>query len=238
MMQEVIPIPVDAVIPTIESILTAQGVPASVTPNDRTIQLAERSASLYRTLARPTGIFREVPLDRFLDLLAGEGLNADATPVEATARKANSLALFAITAGAELTYEIANLFKRQDFALAAMLDSQASEGAELAAAHIEKQYVEKLEGTGRFDSESGVIRYSPGYCGWHVSGQRRLFKHLRPEAIGLTLRESCLMDPLKSISGVIISGERAIFDFETSFDFCDDCSTWSCRERVSAAMGG
>jgi hypothetical protein len=82
------------------------------------------------------------------------------------------------------------------------------------------------------------LRYSPGYCGWHVSGQRKLFDYLLPEEIGITLRESFLMQPLKSISGVVIAGRRQIFDFENTFDFCDDCSTWTCRERISAILGG
>ena len=119
-----------------------------------------------------------------------------------------------------------------------MLDAQASEGAELAANETENRYVSWLAGKGRFNSRSGALRYSPGYCGWHVSGQRKLFDHLLPEKIGITLRESFLMQPLKSISGVVIAGQRQIFDFENTFDFCEDCSTWTCRERISAAMEG
>ena len=52
----------------------------------------------------------------------------------------------------------------------------------------------------------GVLRYSPGYCGWHVSGQINLFNTLTPEKIGITLGESCLMNPLKSVSGVLVAG--------------------------------
>ena len=63
----------------------------------------------------------------------------------------------------------------------------------------------------------GVLRYSPGYCGWHISGQRRLFAHLRPERIGITLHDSYLMEPLKSVSGVLIAGAKEIHAFADTY---------------------
>ena len=50
-------------------------------------------------------------------------------------------------------------------------------------------------------------RYSPGYCGWHVSEQQKLFP-LFPIAApcGIRLTDSSLMVPIKSVSGVIGTG--------------------------------
>jgi len=83
-------------------------------------------------------------------------------------------------------------------------------------------------------ADLGVLRYSPGYCGWHVTGQRRLFAALRPEQIGITLGDSCLMEPLKSVSGVLIAGPRKIHQFKDAFPFCEQCTTRGCRERLRA----
>ena len=85
---------------------------------------------------------------------------------------------------------------------------------------------------------TGVLRYSPGYCGWHISGQRRLFDYLDPGQIGITLRESFLMDPLKSVSGVLIAGPREIHRFTDDYDFCDQCDTRGCRQRLRALYAG
>ena len=50
--------------------------------------------------------------------------------------------------------------------------------------------------------------YSPGYCGWPVSDQQELFKLFGNENCGITLSETCLMNPIKSISGVIGIGKN------------------------------
>jgi hypothetical protein len=237
-MRAVVPIDLETVVPSIEDVLRAQGVPPAATPSRPTLELARQSAEIYRRLARPAGLWSTIPLPVFAEVFAGQGQNALATPVEETVRRADELALFAVTVGDQLTSAIAKLFERHDPALASMLDAQASEGAELAAAETQRRYVAWLAGQGRFGGGSGALCYSPGFCGWHVSGQRRLFDYLLPEQIGLSLRPSFLMQPLKSISGVIIAGRKEIFDFDNAFDFCDDCTTWTCRERIHAVLGG
>jgi hypothetical protein len=82
-----------------------------------------------------------------------------------------------------------------------------------------------------------VLPYSPGYCGWHISGQRALFRHLEPERIGITLNTSFLMQPLKSVSGVLVVGDPRIHEFDNDFDFCAECATLDCRARIGSVSG-
>jgi hypothetical protein len=77
-------------------------------------------------------------------------------------------------------------------------------------------------------------RYSPGYCGWPVSEQQQLFRLLPPGFCGVRLTESSLMQPIKSVSGFIGLGERAVHDAYT----CDRCEVERCISRtVHAARG-
>jgi hypothetical protein len=76
-----------------------------------------------------------------------------------------------------------------------------------------------------------VLGYSPGYCGWHISGQKKLFAYLHPERIGITLNNSYLMTPLKSVTGVLVAGPPEIHRFKPDFPFCRHCRTYSCLER-------
>ncbi|MFH1765721.1 MAG: vitamin B12 dependent-methionine synthase activation domain-containing protein, partial [Gemmatimonadota bacterium] len=87
---------------------------------------------------------------------------------------------------------------------------------------------------GEVDSAVRVLPYSPGYCGWHITGQKELFAFLDPQQIGISLNASCLMSPIKSVSGVLVVGHPEIHDFENDFDFCFDCATWECRSRIAS----
>lgn len=72
-------------------------------------------------------------------------------------------------------------------------------------------------------------RFSPGYCGWHVSEQSRLFS-LFPQAApcGVSLTDSCLMVPIKSVSGVIGVGSSVrCLDYS-----CGLCDMKQCYKRV------
>ena len=52
--------------------------------------------------------------------------------------------------------------------------------------------------------ESLVTRYSPGYGDWPLDAQRELLALLdTPRAIGVSLTDSLLMVPSKSVSAVI-----------------------------------
>lgn len=53
--------------------------------------------------------------------------------------------------------------------------------------------------------------YSPGYCSWEVNEQQKLFKLMPPGWCGITLSESSLMSPIKSISGIIGIGPEVAY---------------------------
>jgi hypothetical protein len=128
---------------------------------------------------------------------------------------------------------IGELFATREFALGSVLDAAASEATERAGDAVERRFRECAGGA---PADAAALRYSPGYCGWDMTGQRALFAALRPEEIGITLRESCLMEPLKSMSGVIVAGPAAIHEFEDTYDFCADCRTRGCRDRIRRAV--
>jgi cobalamin-dependent methionine synthase I len=55
-------------------------------------------------------------------------------------------------------------------------------------------------------------RYSPGYCGWDVAEQHNLFELLPENFCNVKLTSSALMDPVKSVSGIIGIGENVNFN--------------------------
>ena len=67
-------------------------------------------------------------------------------------------------------------------------------------------------------------RFSPGYCSWNVAEQHNLFKILPKDFCGVSLTESALMQPIKSISGFIGVGKNITFNQYK----CRFCSQKQC----------
>jgi hypothetical protein len=233
-MQKVFQISAQEVVPSIGAILESQGIPRWVQPDARVKQLAHDALSLYKEKANPVGTLMEIKKDKFKSVFDGEGCNEVESPVNPIYQAADDIAVFAVTIGESVCREISRMFQQNDFALGSMLDAAASEGAEMTAQVVENIYRQHLREKHRFDHRRGTLRFSPGYCGWHISAQRKLFDALQPGEIGITLNESYLMQPIKSISGVIISGSKHIFDFEDVFSFCGNCAMHTCRDRINA----
>lgn len=231
-MREAPHIEVAATRPEIPAVLRAQGIPASASPGERILELARKACGLYESLAAPRALLAEIRPEDFAEVFRGEGRNASETPLDGILPGASRLVLFATTVGPAVCDEIARLFDANEPALGAMLDSVASEATELASQRVESRLRDRLRLEGGLGPEDGLLAFSPGYCGWHVSGQRRLFAALRPEEIGITLNESCLMRPLKSISGVLVAAPKPVFEFEDDYPFCEACHDHSCLERL------
>jgi hypothetical protein len=231
-MRETVEITVDSIVPDPGAVLERQGLSPVAIPSKRVASLAQASLELLAQQAAPVGLLAEVTGDEFAAIYRGESRNEPETPLAEIFPRADRLALFAVTLGDAVSGKITELFGLRDFALATMLDAAASEATEKAGEAVEERFLERLREMGTATPSTKLLRYSPGYCGWHISGQRALFAALKPEAVGISLRESFLMEPLKSISGVIVAGPARIHDFEDAYPFCAECATRSCRERI------
>lgn len=139
-------------------------------------------------------------------------------------RGSESFAFFAATAGTEFESFQHALQQEGDMVQLYIADSLGSIIAEKAADKME-------EAVDAFVQEKGwkhTNRFSPGYCGWHVSHQQKLFS-LFPvsEPCGIRLTESSLMIPIKSVSGVIgLGSEVRKVDYT-----CGLCTYEKCYRR-------
>ena len=143
--------------------------------------------------------------------------------------EAVSLALFAVTLGVQISERISALFDAGEFAEGYILDQVASFAADELADIAARRFQ-----TDSARSDLAVLPYSPGYCGWHVSGQQALFAHLQPDEIGISLNDSCLMQPTKSVSGVLVLAPVEAHEFSPAFPCCATCTTLACQERAAS----
>jgi hypothetical protein len=205
----------------------ALGLKSGSRPSPRSSELLHRALELFRGMSEPRGISRPVTAAEFAAIFRGQGRNAPYAPLEGIFPSAERLHLFAFTLGERISAEIGRLFAGDDFALGAVLDAVASLAADHAG-RVAESWAESLE------AGLKAYLYSPGYCGWHISGQERLFAFLKPEAIGMSLNASYLMTPLKSISGVLVAGPPGIHEVSGDYPFCTQCTSPTCRERKAS----
>ncbi|MFH1502758.1 MAG: vitamin B12 dependent-methionine synthase activation domain-containing protein [Candidatus Eisenbacteria bacterium] len=234
MQKRIIEIAPSDIEPSEAALLRAMGVPADRAPGERVLEVLSRALDEFRDRARPVGMFAETDADAFTRVYEGDGDNEVPSPLRAVFPGAERLALFAATVGADVSERIPALFDEGQLALGAALDAAASEATELAGMYLDRAALEDARGEGVAGAGTRLLRYSPGYCGWNITGQRALFAALEPGEIGISLNASCLMEPLKSISGVMVMGPAAIHDFPSDFGFCEDCRTKDCRARIRA----
>ncbi len=237
-MSDVFTVAPEEVSPERDAVLALLGIPAGTQLGDRIERLYTHALGVLGETIAPRGLIAEIEGGAFDAVYAGDGKNAPETPVALVAPRAEHRALFAVTLGEPLSRAVAECFTGADFALGYTLDAMASVAADAAAAVAERRFARTLRERGWATADGAVLRYSPGYCGWDITGQRRLFAALQPGAIGLTLNDSCLMQPLKSVSGVLLAGPRTIHKFPPTFDCCARCAERTCRDRLATLFAG
>jgi hypothetical protein len=228
----IIPFDPAEVMPSPEAVFDHQGIPAGAEIPERIAAIHAEASDLFAEVCGPAGMMLEIDVPDFQSILIGESRNADDVLVAGIYPEADHLALFAATMGQGVSDRIEALFATNEFALGSMLDSVASQAADRAAEELEKRYREELNERGLITIDHFVLGYSPGYCGWDISGQRALFDRLRPGQIGISLNESFLMTPLKSVSGVLVAGHIDIHLFKARLSYCPYCKDRSCLGRM------
>jgi hypothetical protein len=227
--RRVIRFDLDEVRPSEEDILARIGVPngAAISPALRA--LINEAAERITGTVEPRGVLQQIAKDEFAAVYRGEGRNAAESPLNLIAPRAAALALFVGTIGERISNEIAALLRNDDPALAMVLDAYASETTNRVAGALAGQFLDDLPDV---SDAARVLPYSPGYCGWSLTGQRALFAIIRPDDIGVALHASCLMTPIKSVSGVLVAGDASVHRFRPGWAFCDECLTRDCGPRM------
>jgi hypothetical protein len=222
----------DDLIPAREAVLAHQGIPPGTDVSARILRLHRRAEEAFVDYARPVGLIGEIDKSDFAGVFAGAGDNAEDAVVGLLLGATERIALFAATIGRRISERIEELFAANEYALGSMLDSVASMAADNAADTLASWYRAGLRKQAGAHEDLAVLPYSPGYCGWHITGQRQLFAWLAPENIGISLNPSCMMSPLKSVSGALLAARPEVHLFKPRFSYCPDCRQRSCIGRM------
>ena len=138
-------------------------------------------------------------------------------------KASEKIAVFACTIGNAVFEKSRLLMKSNDMLHGYIYDIYGSLAVENAIEQVQNNLKLEMALTGSVISN----RYSPGYCGWNVSEQKKLFSLLPPGFCGISLSDSCLMQPIKSISGIIGIGP----EIRRKEYACEVCDSSQCLFR-------
>jgi hypothetical protein len=146
-------------------------------------------------------------------------------------RSAEKLAFFMITAGEKITTWSQRELTEGDPMAGYIIDLI---GSEIVVAALDRMQ-EDLAAKVGLDGSRITNRYSPGDCGWPVTDQQKLFSLFPESFCGISLSESSLMHPIKSVSGIIGIGQHVR---KTAYA-CDLCEMETCvyryRKKIRSA---
>ena len=138
-------------------------------------------------------------------------------------RGAEAYTLFICTSGVEFEAYQQRLKTEGDMVHVFIADALGSVIAEKCADQMEHCLQESIDKLGWHHTN----RFSPGYCGWHVSQQQLLFPLFQGHTCGVRLTDSSLMLPIKSVSGIIGLGKEV-----RHLDYtCSLCNFEKCYKR-------
>ncbi|MDR0384543.1 MAG: hypothetical protein LBH60_00525 [Prevotellaceae bacterium] len=194
-------------------------------PCDETMEVILRLLDLLKHRVRPQYVYF-VSTGRMegnaITCIRNQALNTGPI-ISRLLDKSSSFAVFAATAGAEFEQIVQEYKQTEDILVNYILDIMGTAIVEKVGDRIESQ----LEDA--FPEMLHTHRFSPGYCNWLLTEQRKIFELLGDRPCGITLSDVCLMNPIKSISGIIGIGKEV----QTSKYACRYCELKNCYKRKS-----
>ena len=154
-------------------------------------------------LARPSYAFRLLDGEIKGEELAVDGaVFSMGTVIPPLLAGSKRFAFFTATAGADFQDYLSGIATTDDILRNYIADVIGSCLVESVGDFMERrleEFIAPFQHTNRF---------SPGYCGWSLWEQKKLFSLLGGTPCGIQLSDYCLMTPEKSISGIIGIGEK------------------------------
>ncbi|MGB2868089.1 MAG: vitamin B12 dependent-methionine synthase activation domain-containing protein [Bacteroidota bacterium] len=135
-------------------------------------------------------------------------------------KRASAVAVFVCTAGEAVAEKSKQCITEGDLLTGYVVDSFGSLVVETAMDRLQNILQDQLIAGGL----KMTNRYSPGYCGWDVAEQKKVFGLLPEHCCGVELSSSCMMNPIKSVSGIIGIGRSVKFRPYA----CEICNATSC----------
>ena len=187
-----------------KAVLRRLGYPPKIEElNGQVKRIFEKEMKRAPALLEPKGVYRPLRVDSnkggvltFRD----SPFTIRSSQVTQMLRESDPVVLFMVTIGSALEDEVKKRFDAEEMAEAVILDAIGSETVDAVADRMHRVVLKELA------EERGLSvtpRFSPGYGDWPVTVQREFLDVCGGGLIGISVNESSLMLPRKSVSAVL-----------------------------------
>lgn len=140
-------------------------------------------------------------------------------------KEAEYIASFTVTLGVDFDRWLHHINKEDDIVREFIANSLGSILAEGVVTNLMNKLEQEMLSLNLRISNN----YSPGYCHWALNEQKKLFSILPSGISGIQLTDSCLMLPIKSVSGIIAVGKNV----KKRAYKCDICRMKKCIRNIN-----
>lgn len=186
-----------------------------------------------QSLAKPMGIYEIYPYQSKQAVIAApEPLGLTGEVIKKHLAGAEKVAILAVTIGNHLEQAIAGHFEKGEYTSALLLDAAATTAVEMVADQLNELIDQQAARLGY----RTTWRFSPGYGNWDITAQSAIIKLAGAEQIGITVTETSMMSPRKSVSAVIgfiprSSTVAAAASSDMDKNTCANCTQIDCQSK-------
>ena len=192
---------------------------------DQTLGLIADSFGSLRTLSSRKSVYRIFDLEQEDGETVWFGsLTVKSKSLGKNLRGCDKIVLFGATLGIGVD-QLLSRTSKTDMAKTVVLQACAAALLEEYCDECQERIRQEMESEGRYLRP----RFSPGYGDFPIECQRDMVRMLDcAKSIGLTLTESCMMAPSKSVTAVIGAGRAAVRCHRQG---CESCEKLDCIYR-------
>lgn len=182
-----------------------------------------------QVFATPRGIWTIYPYHaRSGSILTPEKQQLQGAAIKEHLSQADFVAVLALTIGPALEEEVHKQFSAGNYSAALLLDAAGTTAVEAAA----DQLTELIRQDAAKKGYCITSRFSPGYGDWDIRIQPTIATIAHAEEIELTVTDSCMLLPRKSITAIIglqsANPQTAVKEVSCQYPDCKNCSQHTC----------
>lgn len=194
-----------------------------------TFQKIEKLQEVFEESVDPSLYHQNLEIDSVKKgaVLLEEGPEFKSPKLSKTLEDCTEVICYIATLGEDIEFEIKRLMNENHLAEAFILDAMASVAADNMVTAFYQHMKNKYENQGK----QVTLCFSPGYCDWPITEQKKLFNLFDSNDIEVELTDACFMQPRKSISGVFGITHQNSNPIKHSYNPCIECDRQNCSAR-------